>query len=843
MGDTCPACSSLLPAGAPKCATCDTPVTARVEEQAENDTLAILPSDTPQRWSQPGAAPPTRPLARGVILGGRYEIVQDVGEGGMGTVYQARDRELERMVALKVIRPDLAGSHEMLERFKKELILARQITHPNIVRIYDLGVADGYRFITMEFIEGHDLGKLLAERGKMPASGAAEIMLQVSRALEAAHAQGIIHRDLKPQNIMVADNGRVAVMDFGIAHADESSPSSMEPQPTLTQPGTLLGTPTYMSPEQARCEKVDARSDIFSAGIIFYELLTGKQPHEARTPQAMLAKRMTETAPSPAKLEPSTPRAVNRIVARCLEIDCSRRYQNAAQLTHDLQAFLGSTGRRRKRWVWPVAAAAAVLASIGAVILLRPHPSKPVQSRPAIVAAPALIAATPAQVVQQPVAIPRPAPRVTSEADRSVAPPASHPDIAADLANAHDLRIHGDLAAAEIAYKSLLKHSDSLSGSQKHQVYGEYYLLKHDPRAVQEFEALERLHGGDAGTLGGLAAAYCDSGDVSRALAAAQKALQADPGSPELRYKAALYALYTGDVERSLSESRALVKSNPSFESGYVSLGLAQLGNAQHALAENTAHKLEALGPSGKSKAAMLLADVAMFEGRYQQAASLLNSSLADGTAAHDGGAAYKMIMLSQVEMARRNPALASIWADRAVDATDGISVLEPAAEVYLETGAIPKALRQAARLAAQPSAEARAYASVVRGYVKLGQGDTPGAIELFENAELLGSKWLGEFWLGRAYLESGEFVKADAQFARCHQERVNVADLFRREEPTLHYFPPVFYYLGRTRQAMKRPLLAEKFYERFLTLKSKGEADAMVEDAVRRRNELLKPQ
>ncbi len=203
------------------------------EPKSEGDTLAIptsdgVPSDTPQRWSQPGSVAPTRPLARGAILGGRYEIVQELGEGGMGMVYKARDREVNRLVALKVILPDLAASHEMLERFKKELVLARQITHPNIVRIYDLGVADGYRFITMEFIEGRDLSKLLAERGKVTPSRAVEIMLQVSRALEAAHAQGIIHRDLKPQNIMVADGGRIAVMDFGIAHADDSSQSGSE---------------------------------------------------------------------------------------------------------------------------------------------------------------------------------------------------------------------------------------------------------------------------------------------------------------------------------------------------------------------------------------------------------------------------------------------------------------------------------------------------------------------------------------------------------------------------------------------------------------------------------------
>jgi tetratricopeptide (TPR) repeat protein len=232
-----------------------------------------------------------------------------------------------------------------------------------------------------------------------------------------------------------------------------------------------------------------------------------------------------------------------------------------------------------------------------------------------------------------------------------------------------------------------------------------------------------------------------------------------------------------------------------------------------------------------------------MFDGRYREASSLLNASLADDIAAHDIRAANKMIMLAQIETARHNPAQASIWADRAVDASDSPVVLEPAAEVYLDSGAIPKALRQAERLAAQPSPQARADAEIVKGLAKQRAGDTRGAIELLENSEQLASTWLGGFWLGRAYLDSGEFLKADAQFMGCQQARVSSADLFHREQPTLRYFPPVIYYLARTRQALKRPAVADKFYERFLTLKSKGEPDALVEDAERRRKELSKTQ
>jgi serine/threonine protein kinase len=182
------------------------------------------------------------------MLGERYQILDLLGEGGMGAVYKARDRELDRLVALKIIRPNLALSAEILRRFKQELILARQVTHRNVVRIYDLAQADGIKFITMDYIEGRDLSSLLREKGKFASKEAAQIMEQVCRALEAAHMEGVIHRDLKPQNIMIDAHGKVSVMDFGIAR-------STEVVEAMTYTGAMIGTPQYMSPEQAKGEK------------------------------------------------------------------------------------------------------------------------------------------------------------------------------------------------------------------------------------------------------------------------------------------------------------------------------------------------------------------------------------------------------------------------------------------------------------------------------------------------------------------------------------------------------------------------------------------------------------
>jgi tetratricopeptide (TPR) repeat protein/predicted Ser/Thr protein kinase len=272
---------------------------------------------------------PSLDLQPGHVLGGRYEIVGLLGEGGMGAVYKARDREVDREVALKVVRPELTGHPEVVSRFKQELILARQVTHKNVVRIFDLGEAEGAKFISMEYIDGRDLRSFLAERRKFAPQEAVDIVEQVCRALEAAHAEGVIHRDLKPQNIMVDKHGRVAVMDFGIAHSKEL--------PGLTRTGVLLGTPEYMSPEQAKGQETDARSDLFSLGIIFYELLTGESPYAAPTPAASLIMRLQERATPPAKLDPAIPKFVSDVVVRCLEIDPQRRYASAAEILRDLE--------------------------------------------------------------------------------------------------------------------------------------------------------------------------------------------------------------------------------------------------------------------------------------------------------------------------------------------------------------------------------------------------------------------------------------------------------------------------------------------------------------------------
>ncbi len=273
-------------------------------------------------------------LEAGDVLGGRYEILQLLGEGGMGAVYKAQDRELDRPVALKLIRAELASNPGILARFKQELLLSRQVTHKNVIRIYDLGDADGVKFITMEFVEGRDLRALIQEKKKFSPEESVEIMQQVCQALEAAHGVGVIHRDLKPQNIMRESNGRILVMDFGLARTVAGD--------GMTQVGALVGTMEYMSPEQALAKDLDQRSDIFTAGLILYELLTGKMPFRADSALASLIKRTQERAIPISEHDSSLPGTLTSVVNKCLEREPALRYQTATEMLRDLDAWQGN---------------------------------------------------------------------------------------------------------------------------------------------------------------------------------------------------------------------------------------------------------------------------------------------------------------------------------------------------------------------------------------------------------------------------------------------------------------------------------------------------------------------
>ena len=302
---------------------------------------------------------PTGQLAPGSAVGARYEIVRLLGKGGMGEVYLARDWELGREVALKLVAPQLAADPGMLARFRREIQLSSLVTHPNVLRVYDLGESGGLRFLTMQYIEGRSLAAVLAEERPLPLERAAALFRQVCEGLAAAHEQGVLHRDLKPQNVMVDAAGRAYVMDFGLATSDAVS--------TMTQTGVMVGTPHYMSPEQVTGAPLDARSDLFSAGVMLYEMLTGALPFQGETVFGIMMQRTRGPPPSARQINPAIPAHLAGIVDRCLAIDVKLRYASAREVLRDLDAgnvktsFAYRARRHRRAWV----AIAAVLLVAG----------------------------------------------------------------------------------------------------------------------------------------------------------------------------------------------------------------------------------------------------------------------------------------------------------------------------------------------------------------------------------------------------------------------------------------------------------------------------------------------
>jgi serine/threonine-protein kinase len=269
-------------------------------------------------------------FSQGYLLGGRYRIEQILGRGGMGVVYKATDTQLEETVAIKTLPGDvMQRSPEDLERFKREIRLARKITHRNVLRTYDYGEADGIYFISMEFVRGYTLSELQQESRQLAPRAAMGIARQICRGLQAAHEQGIIHRDIKPQNVLIDAKGEVKLMDFGIARVAES-PDAM------TQAGLIVGTPHYMSPEQVRGEQLDARSDVYSMGVLMYEMLAGRRPFESTSLTGVLTAHLTEKPTPLLEMRPEVGPRINEIIMRCLAKDPKQRYADSGALLADL---------------------------------------------------------------------------------------------------------------------------------------------------------------------------------------------------------------------------------------------------------------------------------------------------------------------------------------------------------------------------------------------------------------------------------------------------------------------------------------------------------------------------
>ena len=272
-------------------------------------------------------------ILEGKLLGNRYEIIEKVGNGGMATVYKAEDKVLKRNVAVKILRDEFTTDEEFIKRFEIEAQSAARLVHPNIVSIFDVGVEENLYYIVMELIRGKTLKEIIIEeRGPLPWKWSVNVAIQIASALEMAHKNNIIHRDIKPHNIIITEDGIAKVTDFGIAKAVSNS--------TITAFGTTIGSVHYFSPEHARGGFTDAKSDLYSLGVVMYEMVTGKVPFDADTPVSVALKHMQEDPEEPIEINPNLPGAVNKIIMKALKKDTTLRYQTASEMLSDLRRAL-----------------------------------------------------------------------------------------------------------------------------------------------------------------------------------------------------------------------------------------------------------------------------------------------------------------------------------------------------------------------------------------------------------------------------------------------------------------------------------------------------------------------
>ena len=391
----CPSCDRENSATAVRCAHCGVPLVSGAEDRTmdlppDSGTLPGTSPSSPQRQSSRASAaaatktPPTNPPASrsssqarstgsrsnrsglfeaGEELGPRFVIEALLGEGGMGRVYKAYDRELDRFIALKVLLPDLANDPQIIQRFKHELLLASRISHKNILRIHDLSEADGVKFITMAFVDGEDLHNIMKRERPLPLDRALKFSRQLCDALDAAHAEGVVHRDFKPHNVLVAANDQVFVSDFGLATSFETAKMGM------TRSGAFVGTPRYMSPEQVEGGKIDQRSDLYSLGLVMYEMVTGDVPFTGESTWQVMYQRVKEKPKDPKTLKPDLPDWVARIVMHCLERDPALRYQTAREILADIDANRSPSLPHGVRFALPSGASRWLLAGGAGLVL------------------------------------------------------------------------------------------------------------------------------------------------------------------------------------------------------------------------------------------------------------------------------------------------------------------------------------------------------------------------------------------------------------------------------------------------------------------------------------------
>jgi serine/threonine protein kinase/Tfp pilus assembly protein PilF len=361
----CPQCHSENPQDSRFCYKCG----ARIQPPEETPFSLTKTLDVPFRQ-----------LPIGSIFAGRYQLMEELGRGGMGVVFKAFDKEIGEQVALKLLSPEVAADEKTVERFRNELKFARKISHRHVCRTYHFGEEEKTRYITMEYVHGEDLKSTIRRVGQLSVAKAVSIAKQICEGLAEAHRLGVVHRDLKPQNIMIDREGSAHIMDFGIARSQKAK--------GITGEGVMIGTPHYMSPEQAEAVEVDNRSDIYSLGVILYEMVTGQVPFEGDTPLSVILKHKTQEPADPRKFNAQIPDDFNRLILKCMEKDKQKRYQSAEELLFELSKIekeiptaerIKVEEKRKRKWTkaqktqikWAAALVLAALVILGGFYLWR----------------------------------------------------------------------------------------------------------------------------------------------------------------------------------------------------------------------------------------------------------------------------------------------------------------------------------------------------------------------------------------------------------------------------------------------------------------------------------------
>jgi serine/threonine protein kinase/tetratricopeptide (TPR) repeat protein len=924
----------------------------------------------------------------GSAFGSRYRILKRLGEGGMGVVYKAWDEELNIPVALKLIRPaamaDPVVALQMERRFKRELVLARQVTHKHVVRIHDLGELDGSKYFTMPFIEGNDLGKVIAREGKLPVARALRIARQVAAGLTAAHEAGIVHRDLKPENVMLDEDDTAVIMDFGLARTNDGA--------NLTKTGAVMGTLAYMAPEQARGEDVDQRADIYAWGLMLYDMMAGRRRSgQQRDAMSEMMSRMQQAPPSIHTLEPHVPEGLEAVVAKSIDPNPDRRFATTKDLIAALDALDAegfaqhisqpttpvAAGTMSRRNVALVAVLSLVLVAAGAWWLStrdRPSPvavqREPISvlvadfgnstgdplftgslenilnlgiegasfinafpRRDAVTAATrirpnATLDETTARLVCQsegirtllvgsiatagagytvsvraidPVAGTSIAEVTESAADKSHvleavgalsakvrtalgdATPESamaaqqetfttsslvsareYADAQA-LANANrdeeaiaayqraladDARLGraysgwaasafklGRTREAEELYQKAFALVDRMTEREKFRTFGTYYLniTRNYEKALEQYESLAAKYPADGAAHNNLAVAHFNLLQFAQALEEGKRVLDIYPRSPLYRYNYALYAMYAGDFPTAASEARKALETNPNLQKAYLAIAMAALDATNIDAARSAYESAPGAGPRGASLAAIGLADLAMYQGHFDQAVPILENGIAQDDAAKNiAGIAAKSMALAEALQARgdSNRALAAV--QRARQLSSDPSVLVPAARLLIASGRSADADKIAEQLASNLAPRSRAYGRVVKAMTLLERRQAVQALDELKEAQRLADLWIVRYFMGVAYVEAQAYAEALSELELCQKRRGEATAVFLDDVPSYRYMAPLSYWLGRAHEGLGARDAAQRHLRAYLALRSPA-TDPLAKDAATR--------